>query len=97
MSNKQTLQQNNIKLSVHNNDLTSILNKINNLPNGEEVNVEKHYLDGTNLIIELSNNQILIIDVSDYINGDVNIQTVEEIEKLLVSYFESKTIEEVEK
>lgn len=97
MSNKQSLQQNNIKLSVHNNDLTSILNKINNLPNGEEVNVEKHYLDGTNLIIELSNNQILIIDVSDYINGDVNIQTVEEIEKLLVSYFESKTIEEVEK
>ena len=32
-----------------------------------EVNVKEHYLDGTNLVIELSNNQTLIIDISEYI------------------------------
>lgn len=67
MSNKETLQQNNSRLSINNTDLASILNTINNLPSSGEVTVKEHYLDGTNLVIELSNNQTLIIDISEYI------------------------------
>ena len=33
----------------------------------EDVEIKEHSLDGTNLVIELSNNQTLIIDISEYI------------------------------
>lgn len=97
MSNKETLKQNNSRLNTNNIDLSSILNTINNLPSSGEVNVKEHYLDGTDLIIELSNNQTLVIDISEYIDNTNKIETVAEVEQLIVSYLENKTIEEVEK
>lgn len=96
MSNKETLKQNNSRLNTNNIDLSSILNAINKLPTSGEVKVKEHYLDGTDLIIELSNNQTLVIDISEYIDNN-NTETVEQIEKIIVSYLENKTIEEVEK
>ena len=97
MSNKETLKQNNSRLNTNNIDLSSILNTINKLPTSGEVKVKEHYLDGTDLIIELSNNQTLVIDISEYIDNTNKIETVEEIEQLIVSYLESKTVKEVEK
>lgn len=67
MSNKETLKQNNSRLNTNNIDLSFILNTINKLPTSGEINVKNHYLDGTDLIIELSNNQTLVIDISEYI------------------------------
>lgn len=96
MSNKGIIQGNNSRLNINNIDLSSILNTINNLPSSGQVTVKEHYLDGTNLVIELSNNQNLIIDVSEYINNDNKTETIEEIENLVVSYFENKTVKEVE-
>lgn len=96
MSNKETLKQNNSRLNTNNIDLSSILNTINKLPTSGEVKVKEHYLDGTDLIIELSNNQTLVIDISEYIDNTNKIETVEEIEQLIVSYLENKTIGEVE-
>ena len=96
MSNKKTLQQNNSRLNTNNISLSSILNTINNLPSSGEVNIKEHYLDDSNLVIKLSNNQTLIIDISEYINNENQTETVAQIEELIVSYLENKTIEEVE-
>jgi hypothetical protein len=96
LNNKETLIQNNSRLNTNNIDLSSILNTINKLPTSGEVKVKEHYLDGTNLVIELSNNQTLIIDISEYINNENKIETVAQIEQLIVSYLENKTVKEVE-
>jgi hypothetical protein len=60
------------------------------------IQIKKHYLEGTNLILVLEDNSKISIDISEYIevNGEL---TVAKIEELIVSYFENKTIEEVEK
>lgn len=96
MSNTETLKQNNSRLNTNNIDLSSILNTINKLPTSGEVKVKEHYLDGTNLVMVLSNNQTLIIDISEYIDNENKLETVSEIERLIVSYLETKTVEEVE-
>lgn len=95
MSNKEILKRNNSRLNINNIDLSSILNTINKLPTTGEVKVKEHYLDGSNLVVKLSNNQTLIIDISKYINNN-DTETVEQIEELIVSYLENKTIGEVE-
>lgn len=61
----------------------------------EEVTVTNHYLEGQNVVIILSDGTKLIIDISEYINNN-NIGTIAEIEQLIVSYFENKTVKEVE-
>ena len=94
MNNKETLQQHNIRLSENNIDLKSLFSKVNNLPN--KVTVDNHYLEGQNVVIILSDGTKLIIDISEYINNN-NIGTIAEIEQLIVSCFENKTVKEVEK
>lgn len=59
------------------------------------VTIEEHYLEGTILNILLSNEQILTIDLRVYIDDD-HPDTIAEIEQLIVSRLENKTIEEVE-
>lgn len=58
-----------------------------------------HYLDKTDLVIVFEDNSKIRIDISEYLdeNGELDELTVSKIEELIVSYFENKTIEEVEK
>lgn len=86
MINKETLQQHNSRLNVNNIDLSSILNTINKLPTSGEVKVKEHHLEGTNLVIELSNNKILIIDISEYIGtSGLTEEQIEAINNITVS------------
>jgi hypothetical protein len=86
MSNKERIKQNNSRLNINNIDLSSILNTINKLPSSGEVNVKEHYLEGTNLVIELSNNQTLIIDISEYIGtSGLTEEQIEAINNMTVS------------
>lgn len=80
--NRTTLQQHNSRLSENNVDLSSILEKINKLPvaGGVAPTVEKHYLEGTNVIIIFTDGTELVVDISEYI-GD-NGLTSEQVEAI---------------
>lgn len=104
MGNKETLQQNNSKLNTNNNDLSSILNTINNLPSsGEGGKVNDVLVDGISVVdnkianIQLKQSVInILIEYGLIQNGELNNNQVADIEQLIVSYFENKTVLEVE-
>ena len=60
---------------------------------GSLVEVKNHHLEGTNLIVTFSNGQTLVVDISEYIDAGF---TIAEIEELIISNLENKTVEEVE-
>ena len=57
------------------------------------VSIENYYLEGTILYILLSNGQTLIIDLNEDIDNEI---TVQQIEELIISNLENKTVKEVE-
>lgn len=103
MNNKETLNQNNSRLNANNTDLTSILDTINNLPNRGGGTITDVQVDGVSVVtngianIKLSDLDNILRDILEAIqNGGTTANTIEEIEQLIVSYFETKTVEEVE-
>lgn len=107
MSNAETLQQHNSRLGENNTELSSILDTINNLPiRGQDGAVNDVLVDGKSVVengianIDLSSVTELdnvLRDILEAIqNGETSSMVIEEIEQLLVSYFENKSVGEVE-
>lgn len=60
---------------------------------GGLVSVEDYYLEETTLYVLLSNGQTLVIDISESEDTEF---TIQEIEEMIISELENKTIGEVE-
>ena len=90
------LTEQNELITIQKNALLEAISKLQGKTGGGSgtVLIEEYYLEGTKLHIVLSNGQTLIIDIGEYINTEFS---VEQIEELIISNLESKTIEEVEK
>lgn len=103
--NKETLERYNSRLSKNNIDLSSVLDTINNLPSSEEGGkVNDVLVDGISVVtngianISLSNLEKTLQDILEAIQqGGTTSMVIEEIEQIIVSYFENKTVEEVER
>lgn len=82
MNNKETIQLHNARLTENNSDLKNLFNKINDLPN--KVAVEKHYLEGQNIIIVLTDGSKIIVDISEYIvtSGELTQEQIEAINNM---------------
>ena len=103
MSNAETLQQHNSRMEKNNVDLNDILDTVNSLPNRDINSILDVQVDGVSVVtnrvanIQLSNLENVLRDILSAIqNGGTTSSTIEEIEQLIVSYFENKTVEEVE-
>ena len=84
MSNKETLQQHNSRLNANNTDLSSILDTINNLPSGGKISIKNQYVEGKKLIIELSDNSNIIVDLSPYIDGELTPEQIQAINDMII-------------
>lgn len=103
MSNAETLQQHNSRLNANNTNLNSILETVNNLPNNGGQMIKDVQVDGVSVVsngvanIKLSALDNVLKDILEVIQeGGMTSNTIEEIEQLIVSYFENKTVGEVE-
>lgn len=89
MSNKETLQQNNTRINVNNNDLNSILNTINNLParaSGEINITENGEYDVARY--EKANINVVELDLFPYVSGLTFTADFQEIREDVVLHLE---------